>query len=149
MARSESRLEPPRRVDRESGFTLVEMLIVLGIIGILLAIAVPQYISLTDPANEAVAKTNIKSVALVAEVYYSDNDGTAGDADGKAGTQGYKGMTMGILRRYNPALPASLSFKGKPKTGSYCVRTNHGGTWWSAQGPGVAAGSFKNNKKCK
>lgn len=133
----------------EPGFTLVEMLIVLGIIGILLALVVPQYISFKDPANDAVAKTNIRSLALVAEVYYADNDGTAGDADGKAGTRGYKGMTLGILRGYNPALSPTLSFRGKPKTGSYCARAKQGTTWWSAAGPGITADSFEQNKKCK
>jgi len=48
-------------------FTLVEVMIVVGIISLLAAIAIPNLISMKRAANEAAAKANIRSLAAAAE----------------------------------------------------------------------------------
>jgi prepilin-type N-terminal cleavage/methylation domain-containing protein len=66
---------------REDGFTLVELMIVVVVIGILAAIAIPNFISMQGRAREAGVKANMHSFQLAAEDYGVQNDGTyASDA---------------------------------------------------------------------
>jgi len=60
------------RAREESGFTSIEPLIVLVIIGIVLAIAVPSDLGFRDRANNTVAEANVRSAIPVGEAYYAD-----------------------------------------------------------------------------
>ncbi len=55
---------------KNSGFTLLEMLIVVAIIAILVAVAVPSFNSSLDKAREATCKANRRSLYLVMHVNY-------------------------------------------------------------------------------
>ncbi|MDX9709740.1 MAG: prepilin-type N-terminal cleavage/methylation domain-containing protein [Trichloromonas sp.] len=57
----------------EKGFTLIELLIVVAIIGILAAIAIPQFASYRQKAFDAAASSDLKTMKTELEGYYTDN----------------------------------------------------------------------------
>lgn len=57
------------------GFTLIELLVVITIIGILISLALPNFIKAKDKALEAEVKSNIHSLQLSLERYATDNGG--------------------------------------------------------------------------
>jgi type IV pilus assembly protein PilA len=61
------------RLDRtDSGFTLIELMVVVLIIAVLLAIAVPTFLGARENAQRRAAQSNVRNVFTVQNVHYSD-----------------------------------------------------------------------------
>lgn len=65
-----------RRVDNRDGFTLIEMLIVIIILGILAMVIIPQISVSTDDAKVSTLKTNLGGIRSAIEMYYAQHNQT-------------------------------------------------------------------------
>ncbi|HSX14861.1 MAG TPA: prepilin-type N-terminal cleavage/methylation domain-containing protein [Candidatus Saccharimonadales bacterium] len=89
---------------RQQGFTLLELLIVIVIIGILALIIVPGLASGPKRARDAQRKSDMRAVKNALETYYNDNNAyPAGD---------YAGLSAHLVTAYIPSMPAD------PKSGN-------------------------------
>lgn len=70
-----------QRSSSESGFTLVELLVVMLILGILAAIAIPTFFNQRDKARDASAKEAVRTAQTAMETYKTDHNGEATGAD--------------------------------------------------------------------
>ena len=62
----------------ESGFTLVELFVTVAILGVLLAFAVPAYLSFRGKAQSTAARSEVREVIPSANAYYVTNDNFTG-----------------------------------------------------------------------
>jgi type IV pilus assembly protein PilA len=63
------------RSEGEAGFTLVELLVVMLILGLLAAIAIPSFFNQRDKAKDADAKESVRTAETAMETYATDHDG--------------------------------------------------------------------------
>ena len=107
------------RLSSEQGFTLIELLVVIVILGILVAIAVPAYLSFRGNAQTAAAKSNVRSAIPAAEAYYQDT---------AAGNYTYTGLARATMNTEAPGIGANVL--ASVKTGDaqpYCIQDSEDG----------------------
>ena len=72
----------PRRINK--GYTLIELMITVAIIGILAAVAIPAYNGYVKTGREAEAKAGLTTIALLEEQYFAENRTYVAGADAAA-----------------------------------------------------------------
>lgn len=71
-------MSPARAAAGKSGFTLIEILVVVVIIGVLLAIAVPNFIQARELSRTKACVTNLREIDSAKERWAMDNRAAAG-----------------------------------------------------------------------
>ena len=106
-----------RMAQDESGFTLVELLVVMLILGLLAAIAIPAFFNQQNKAKDADAKSAARTAETAMETFNTGNNGT------------YVGATAGTatseLNKIEPTLNdvgANLSIVGTPTQNTYTLQ---------------------------
>ena len=104
------------KIRKAKGFTLIELMIVVAIIGILAAIAVPKFADLIRKSNEGATKGNLGALRSALSIYFGDNDGMY-PAGADAGTTA---MGVNLVPKYIKALPVCYAAGNHVKqTGEY------------------------------
>lgn len=114
-----------RHLSGRGGFTLVEMMIVVAILGILTAIAVPAYINYVSGAKKAEAKTNLQSLRLLIEQYYSENAKYCPVASCSGQSYAYTEDDSGTITSNTIGNSYLTSFKPKAASGAGVVLYNY------------------------
>ena len=115
----------------QHGFTLIELLVVIAIIGILSAIAIPQFKQYRQRAFDAGARSDLRNAAVAEEAYFVDNDTYKSCATTVCTTTlpGIKSLTTGVTMQM---IGTATGFTGTAKNASgsgvtYSWNSSNGG----------------------
>jgi type IV pilus assembly protein PilA len=115
----------------QKGFTLIELMIVIAIIGILAAIAIPQFTAYRQRGFNAAMQSDLRNAATAQEAFFTDSQSYTTDT------------TLLAPRGFTPSANVTVTI-GSADTASYSMSATHssGITTWTLTGPG---GSFAHN----
>ncbi len=142
-----------RRLAAEEGFTLVELTIVLLILGILLTIAVPSYLSFKDRSYKTAAKADVAQTMRSVIAYGADNYPNApNDPNANAADTGYSNIDLSTLAtKYDASIsttvgaPFVINPAGFASSSTDFCLTAVAGRWIAVQhgpGGGISVGTL-------
>jgi type IV pilus assembly protein PilA len=99
----------------EHGFTLIELLVVIIILGVLLAIAIPSYLSFRGRANKSAAQANVRAAVPGMEAFNADH------------STGYVGVNLAKLQGSYDAGIKNVTIRAAT-LGGYCLENTSPGT---------------------
>ncbi len=111
----------------DKGFTLIELMIVIAIIGILAAIAIPQFSAYRQRSYNSAAQADLRNAATAQEAYYVDFSGYISDP-----MANLVGSTYGLY------MSANVTLTGTGGDNSYTMTSTNskGNKTYSLTGPG-------------
>ena len=111
----------------EEGFTLIELMIVIAIIGILAAIAIPQFSAYRTRSFNSAAAADIRNAATAQEAYFVDEQSYCN------AVATLTGATYGLFLSENVTLAVTAA-----TTSGYTMTSAHasGDATWTLSGPG-------------
>jgi type IV pilus assembly protein PilA len=126
------------RLQSESGFTLIELLVVVAIIGILAAIAIPQFSAYRKRGYEAQIKSDLRNAATAEEAYFASNQ----PSSYKSGAITGNTVLPGFNKTANVTLGAAVG------TDTFYITATHanctGNTWTYTSSTGAITGAACN-----
>lgn len=133
------------RRGNDEGFTLIELMVVVLIIAILIAIAIPTFLGARNSANERAAQSNLRNGLTAAKTVYTDNN--------SYGTQAGLGTALG---NQEPSLTFKAGASAGSKEVSYftngssvaLVAKGDGGTCWAIRDTSAGTEYNKSTTAC-
>ena len=106
---------------KKAGFTMIELVVVIAILGILAALAIPKYIDLTGKAEEATCEANRGAIESACAIYYAS---IAAGGDDAAFPATYNDPDL-YADAQVPSCPTGGAYTYAPATGRITSCGNH------------------------